>query len=203
MPTPKQPEKRSELRPAPPSARQSGAPPSPKGLAAGGSFTMPSVTSTSIPAMGSAAFGGLETREPLTEAQIDGIARGLLAQLTLEEKIGMIRRHAFLSGHVAPQSQWILSPASHHGRTPRFTTSQQAFAPTARSPSSLAPPLLARHRVEAIHETPGGRHVHDAVDDKRRRRRAAVGPHFVHPSQANPPRCWCPDLVSGLKRCSL
>ena len=38
--------------------------------------------------MGSAAFGGLETREPLTEAQIDGIARGLLAQLTLEEKIG-------------------------------------------------------------------------------------------------------------------
>ena len=51
---------------------------------------MPSVTSTSIPAMGSAAFGGLETREPLTEAQIDGIARGLLAQLTLEEKIGMM-----------------------------------------------------------------------------------------------------------------
>ena len=40
--------------------------------------------------MGSAAFGGLETREPLTEAQIDGIARGLLAQLTLEEKIGMM-----------------------------------------------------------------------------------------------------------------
>jgi len=48
------------------------------------------VTSTSIPTMGSAAFGGLETREPLTAAQIDGIARGLLAQLTLDEKIGMM-----------------------------------------------------------------------------------------------------------------
>jgi hypothetical protein len=34
------------------------------------------------------AFGALETREPLSPEQIDGIARGLLAQLTLEEKIG-------------------------------------------------------------------------------------------------------------------
>ena len=40
--------------------------------------------------MGSAAFGGLETREPLTEARIDGIASGLLAQLTFDEKIGMM-----------------------------------------------------------------------------------------------------------------
>jgi beta-glucosidase len=38
-------------------------------------------------ATGSTAFGALETREPLTEAQIEGIARGLLAQLTLDEKI--------------------------------------------------------------------------------------------------------------------
>ena len=37
--------------------------------------------------MGPSAFGGLETREPLTEAQIDGIARGLLVQLSLDEKI--------------------------------------------------------------------------------------------------------------------
>ena len=39
---------------------------------------------------GSVAFGGLETRAPLTEAQIDGIARELVTQLTLEEKIGMM-----------------------------------------------------------------------------------------------------------------
>jgi beta-glucosidase len=36
------------------------------------------------------AFGGLETREPLTDTQIDGIARDLLAQLTLDEKISMM-----------------------------------------------------------------------------------------------------------------
>ena len=69
MPTQKQPEKRSELRPPPPSTGQSAPPLSAKGPAPAGSFTMPSVASTSIPAMGSAAFGGLETHEPLTDAQ--------------------------------------------------------------------------------------------------------------------------------------
>jgi beta-glucosidase len=33
------------------------------------------------------AFGGLETRQPLTPAQIEGIASGLLAELSLDEKI--------------------------------------------------------------------------------------------------------------------
>jgi hypothetical protein len=33
------------------------------------------------------AFGGLETREHLTDAQTDGLARGLLSQLTLDEKV--------------------------------------------------------------------------------------------------------------------
>jgi hypothetical protein len=45
------------------------------------------------------AFGGLETREPLTAAQIDGIARELLAQLSLEEKIDMMSGgHDFFEG---------------------------------------------------------------------------------------------------------
>lgn len=39
---------------------------------------------------GTTAFGGLETHEPLTDARIDGIARDLLGQLTLEEKINMM-----------------------------------------------------------------------------------------------------------------
>src|SRR5262245_48909415 len=36
------------------------------------------------------AFPGLETSEPLTDAQIEGIAHELLDQLTLEEKIEMM-----------------------------------------------------------------------------------------------------------------
>ena len=36
------------------------------------------------------AFGNLETRQSLTDVQIDGIARNLLAQLTLEEKMAMM-----------------------------------------------------------------------------------------------------------------
>lgn len=36
------------------------------------------------------AFGGLETMTPLTDEWIDGIARELLAQLSLDEKIGMM-----------------------------------------------------------------------------------------------------------------
>lgn len=36
------------------------------------------------------AFGGLETREPLTDARIDGIARDPLAQLSLDEKIDIM-----------------------------------------------------------------------------------------------------------------
>ena len=50
------------------------------------------------------AFGGLETREALTDAQIDGIARGLLAQLSLEEKIGMMHGDAsFFQGMLSMQ----------------------------------------------------------------------------------------------------
>jgi beta-glucosidase len=41
-------------------------------------------------ATGSAAFGILETQEPLTNGQIEGITRELLAQLSLDEKIGMM-----------------------------------------------------------------------------------------------------------------
>jgi beta-glucosidase len=45
------------------------------------------------------AFGALETREPLTDARIDAIARELLAQLSLEEKIDMMSGgHRFFPG---------------------------------------------------------------------------------------------------------
>ena len=47
-------------------------------------------TSTAQDGSLATAFGGLETSEPLTEAQIEGIARGLLAELSLDEKIGMM-----------------------------------------------------------------------------------------------------------------
>jgi hypothetical protein len=48
---------------------------------------------------GSVAFGELETRQPLTRAQIDGIARELLARLSLEEKIDMMSGgHLFFPG---------------------------------------------------------------------------------------------------------
>lgn len=40
--------------------------------------------------LSASAFGALETSQRLTPAQIDGIARELLAQLSLEEKIGMM-----------------------------------------------------------------------------------------------------------------
>ena len=40
--------------------------------------------------LGARAFGALETRQLLTDPQIDGIARELLAQLSLEEKFGMM-----------------------------------------------------------------------------------------------------------------
>ena len=40
--------------------------------------------------LGARAFGAFETRQSLTEPQIDGIARELLAQLSLEEKFGMM-----------------------------------------------------------------------------------------------------------------
>jgi hypothetical protein len=56
-----------------------------------GERNMTTMTSApAVQAIGSAAFGRLETQEPLTNAQIESIARGLLAQLTLEEKIGMM-----------------------------------------------------------------------------------------------------------------
>ena len=45
------------------------------------------------------AFGGLETREPPTDAQIDGIARELLARLNLEEKVALMSGgHDFFPG---------------------------------------------------------------------------------------------------------
>ena len=47
--------------------------------------------------LGARAFGAFETRQSLTDPQIDGIARELLAQLSLEEKFGMIRRHSLFS----------------------------------------------------------------------------------------------------------
>jgi beta-xylosidase len=76
MPTPKQPEKRSELRSAPPSAGQSAPPPSAKGPAPGGSFTMPSAT-------------GLGDARAVARAPSAGAidrAKELLRQMTIEEK---------------------------------------------------------------------------------------------------------------------
>ena len=52
----------------------------------------------------SGPFGALETAAPLTDAQIDGIARGLVAQLTREEKIGMMSGDtAFFEGALSMQ----------------------------------------------------------------------------------------------------
>jgi beta-xylosidase len=76
MPTPKQPEKRSELRPLPPGAGQSAPPPSAKGPAPGGSFTMPSAPELSDVRT--------EARAPSASA-IDR-AEQLLRQMTIEEK---------------------------------------------------------------------------------------------------------------------
>jgi hypothetical protein len=76
MPTPKQPEKRSELRPLPPGAGQSAPPPSAKGPAPGGSFTMPSAPELSDVRT--------EARAPSASA-IDR-AEQLLHQMTIEEK---------------------------------------------------------------------------------------------------------------------
>jgi hypothetical protein len=63
-------------------------------------------TSTSIPGVEArasdeqtGAFPGLETSEPLTDAQIEGIAHELLDQLSLEEKVEMMSGgHDFYAG---------------------------------------------------------------------------------------------------------
>src|SRR5262245_31135095 len=61
------------------------------------------------------AFGGLETREPLTDAQIDGIARGLLAELSLDEKIAMMH-----GGSSWFQGYWAMLRNGYY-RQPRIT----------------------------------------------------------------------------------
>ena len=105
-----------------------------QGPAPGGFFTMPSATSTSIPAMGSAAFGGLETREPLTEAQIDGIARGLLAQLTLDEKIGMMHGDTSFFEGLCTCGGMATSASRERPPVPsRGSASQASGSPTVRS----------------------------------------------------------------------
>lgn len=61
------------------------------------------------------AFGGLETMTPLTDERIDGIARELLAQLSLDEKIGMSGDMSFFRGHVEHEPRRLLAPAADHG----------------------------------------------------------------------------------------
>ena len=54
------------------------------------------------------AFGALETRQSLTPAQIDGVARGLLAQFTLDENISMMSGQAsFYEGLLNPGSRVV------------------------------------------------------------------------------------------------
>src|SRR5258708_4534417 len=48
---------------------------------------------TPSPSTSSAAFGALETASALTAVQIDARARDLLAQLTLDERLGLMRGH--------------------------------------------------------------------------------------------------------------
>ncbi|HEY6360981.1 MAG TPA: glycoside hydrolase family 3 C-terminal domain-containing protein [Vicinamibacterales bacterium] len=78
--------------------------------------------STSIPAMGPSAFGGLETREPLTDAQIDAIARGLLGQLRLDEKISMMHgdTHFFEGSFSARRGGYNRRPRTTAGAIPRL-----------------------------------------------------------------------------------
>jgi beta-glucosidase len=68
------------------------------------------------------AFGGLETREPLTDAQIDGIARELLDQLTLKEKIGMMSgdTHFFAGSLNARRGGYNRQPRTTAGAIPRL-----------------------------------------------------------------------------------
>jgi beta-glucosidase-like glycosyl hydrolase len=68
------------------------------------------------------AFGGLETREPLTEGQIDAIARGLLAELTLDEKISMMHGGlSFFEGMYAMnRSAYYRQPRTAAGAIPRL-----------------------------------------------------------------------------------
>jgi beta-glucosidase len=68
------------------------------------------------------AFGAPETREPLTDAQIDAIARELLAQLSLEEKIDMMSGgHRFFPGmlHVG-SAGYKRHPLTTVGAIPRL-----------------------------------------------------------------------------------
>jgi beta-glucosidase len=72
--------------------------------------------------MGSAAFGSLETHEPLTDAQIDAIARGLLLQLSLDEKISTMHGgKSFFEGYWAMQRNgYYRQPRTTAGAIPRL-----------------------------------------------------------------------------------
>jgi beta-glucosidase len=80
------------------------------------------MTGTAVPAPSAAAFGALETSEPLTDAQIDGIARGLAAQLTLEEKLRMMSGDApFFQGTLAiHRDGYYRQPRTTAGAIPRL-----------------------------------------------------------------------------------
>ena len=62
-----------------------------------------------------AAFGSLETQQSLTDAQIDAIARNLLSQLTLEEKMAMMSGDAPFFG-----GTYMLNRNGYY-RQPRFS----------------------------------------------------------------------------------
>jgi beta-glucosidase len=68
------------------------------------------------------AFGKLETRQSLTEAQIDAIARSLLSQLTLEEKLSMMSGDApFFEGtYMLNRNGYYRQPRFSAGANPRL-----------------------------------------------------------------------------------
>ena len=82
--------------------------------------------------MGSAAFGDLETREPLTDAQIDAVARGLLAQPSLDEKISMMHGgKSFFEGYWAMQRNGCYrQPRTTAGAIPRLGIPGVKFSDT-------------------------------------------------------------------------
>jgi beta-glucosidase len=72
--------------------------------------------------LSASAFGALETSQRLTPAQIDGIARELLAQLSLEEKIGMMSGDTpFFQGYLdASRGGYRRHPLNTAGAIPRL-----------------------------------------------------------------------------------
>jgi beta-glucosidase len=74
-------------------------------------------------------FGALETRHSLTSAQVEGVARGLLGELTLEEKIGLMSGDtgfwnglAYMLGGGYSRQSWAA------GATPRLGIAGIRFA---------------------------------------------------------------------------